>query len=231
MDDSLYSLALATLAFVGGHFVLSSAPVRGPLAGLLGERAFLAVYSLLAVATLVWMVRAFNQATPVPLWDPPPFGRQVAVLLMLVSAILFVCGATSRNPTLAGFDLLRKTAEPGRGIYAVTRHPLLWAFALWGIAHLFVRGDVPALFLFGGIVVLAIGGMLHIDARRRARGDEAWQAFEAGTARLPFRAILDGRQRLSFADIGLWRIALGVVLYVLLVVGHGPVIGIPLARS
>lgn len=43
MDPALITLAFATLAFAGGHFLLSSAPVRGPLSGMMGERPFRAI--------------------------------------------------------------------------------------------------------------------------------------------------------------------------------------------
>ena len=42
-------LAVATLAFLGAHFV-SSTPLRGELVGAIGERGYLAVYRSLAFA-------------------------------------------------------------------------------------------------------------------------------------------------------------------------------------
>jgi uncharacterized membrane protein len=43
-------LALATLAFVGSHLLLSH-PLRPVLAARLGKRGFLGLYSLVALAT------------------------------------------------------------------------------------------------------------------------------------------------------------------------------------
>lgn len=220
MDETLLSLGFASLAFTGGHFLLSAAPVRGPLVGLLGEGLFRGVYSILMIAALAWMIHAYLDASYVPLWDAGLLGPPVILIFMLFATILFLCSVTTRNPTLAGFDGLHHEIAPGRGIYAVTRHPMLSAFALWSAAHLFVRGDLAGLIFFGGFLILSTLGMAHIDARRRARADDAWRAFEAGTSRTPFKAILEGRRTLRLDEIGWWRIALGTVLYVVILYVH-----------
>lgn len=213
MIDSLALLGLATLAFVGGHFLLSGAGIRGRLVGLAGEGVFRAGYSVFAAVTLIWMILEYRAAPHVPLWDVGIFGPPVILIFMLLASILLVCSVTTKNPTLAGMDGLHSTLEPGRGIYAVTRHPMLAAIALWAISHVFVRGDAAATIFFGGFFILATAGMVHIDMRYRARADEAWRSFEAGTSRTPFRAILEGRRALRPAEIGWWRIGLGVAVY------------------
>jgi len=58
------------LLFGGSHTVLSHPPVRDRLVARLGDRVFLLVYSLVALATFVPLVRTFfahRIATPVPL--------------------------------------------------------------------------------------------------------------------------------------------------------------------
>ena len=61
MNEALVSLAAASIAFVGLHFALSH-PLRRPLVGTLGERGFMALYSVVALGTFIWMVRAFKAA-------------------------------------------------------------------------------------------------------------------------------------------------------------------------
>ena len=70
--------------------------------------------------------------------------------------------------------------------------------------------------------------MAHIDARRRARADDAWRAFEAGTSRTPFRAILEGRRALRPGEIGWSRIGGGVLLYAAILYFHEAVFGMDL---
>ena len=48
-------LLIAATAFVGTHFLMSH-PLRAPLVSRLGEKGFLGLYSLVAAATLIWMI-------------------------------------------------------------------------------------------------------------------------------------------------------------------------------
>lgn len=228
MDPALIALAFATLAFTGGHFLLSSAPVRGPLAGMLGEGPFRGVYSVLMIAALYWMISSYMKAPYIPVWDAGLLGPPVILILMYFATVFLVCGVTTRNPTLVGIDNLHYENAPGKGIYAIVRHPMLAAFALWALAHLFVRGDVAGIFFFGGMLALSTLGMVHIDARRDANADDAWRSFQAGTSRTPFRAILEGRRTLVMRDVGWWRVALGTVLYVAILYIHNAVFGMQL---
>lgn len=226
--SALSSLILATLAFAGGHFLLSSTPVRGPLVRMIGENLFRAVYSVLMIAAFVWMIRAYNVAPYHRIWDVGIAGPPVILILTYFATIFFLCSVTTRNPTMAGMDALHHEVAPGKGIYSIVRHPMLAAFALWSAAHLFVRGDVAAIVFFGGIWVLATFGMIHIDSRRRAKADNAWRAFEAGTSRIPFRAILEGRRSLVMRDVGWWRIIVGTLLYCVFLYLHENVFGMHL---
>ena len=61
MDGDIITLIAANVAFVGTHFALSH-PLRAPLVARLGEKGFLPVYSLVAFATLGWMILAFRGA-------------------------------------------------------------------------------------------------------------------------------------------------------------------------
>jgi len=143
MDPALITLAFATLAFAGGHFLLSSAPVRGPLTGMMGERPFRGVYSVLMIAALYWMITAYMDAPYVPLWNAGILGPPVILILMYFATVFFVCSVTTRNPTMVGMDNLHYENAPGKGIYAIVRHPMMAAIALWSLAHLFVRGIWP----------------------------------------------------------------------------------------
>jgi len=102
------------------------------------------------------------------------------------------------------------------------------AIALWSLAHLFVRGDLAAVLFFGGMLALSTLGMVHIDMQRDANAEDAWRSFRAGTSRTPFRAILEGRRTLVMGDIGWWRVALGSVLYLVILFVHETVFGMHL---
>jgi uncharacterized membrane protein len=230
MDASHVTLGLATVAFVGGHFVLSSGPVRGRAVALIGEAAFRGAYSILVAAALVWMVDSYRFATDARLWTVGVFGPPILYACMFLASIFLACSLTPSNPTLAGLDDVPPTASSSYGIFAVVRHPMLASFALWSGAHLVVRGDVAGLIFFGGFFVLSTLGMVHIDARRRAAakgtGAAGWAAFEAATSRIPFLALIRGRARFRVRELGPARIVAGIVLFVGFLFGHGPVIGL-----
>lgn len=220
----LGSLIGAVAAFVGGHLALSSGPVRRRLIAGLGEKAFQGVYSLIALASFIWLVMAFRSAPYVALWSSPGWTRHIPLALMPISYVLMVAGFSTKNPTAAGQGLAAD-AEP-YGIVRVTRHPALWGFALWALAHVPPNGDARSMLLFGGIAVLSLAGMVHIDRRRRAALGEGWERFAAKTSLVPFAAILAGRGRLSLREIGVARPVIGLVLYAAMLHLHRMIIGV-----
>jgi uncharacterized membrane protein len=227
MDGSLATLAAATSLFVGGHFVLSSQPVRSGLVERLGERGFLAIYSVVAVVAFVWMLAAYGRASYVHLWDLGMAGRHIPLVVMPFALILAVAGITTPSPTAVGRGETTDTADPAPGILRITRHPFLWGVVLWAASHLVANGDLASLILMGGLAVLALGGMAHIDARRAAALGSRWGPFALVTSRLPFAALLAGRCRFDWHGIGLWRLVVALAIYVVLLYLHGPLIGVP----
>jgi uncharacterized membrane protein len=219
--DPIAHLTVATLAFLGTHFV-SSTPLRAALAGAIGERGYLAVYSIAAFATLGWMIWAYGRAPAQPLW---PGLRLVPAAVMPFAFILAACATMGRNPTAIGQAGLMKADDPARGIIRVTRHPLMWGIMLWGAAHVLARGDLASAVFFGGFVVLAGLGTVLIDARKARNVGADWQRFAAVTSNLPFVAIGGGRNRFVFGEIGWMRVGAGLLLYVLLFLAHAYLFG------
>jgi len=228
MTGTLTALFLAMLAFVGGHFVLSAPPVRQRLVGAMGEKGFSAAFSLLMILALIWVIAAYRVAPPRIVWD---FGTAVNLIPMLVmpfALILAVLGLLARNPTaVMGGAFLEQHGQAVRGPATITRHPFLSGVALWAIAHLIANGDAASVMLFGGMAVLAIGGIYAIDHKRALQLGDAWQAFAARTSRMPFAAAFQGRTRIDWAGIGWSRPLLGIVLYVLLIFYHDRLFGVP----
>ena len=217
-------LVLAALAFVLGHFALSSSVVRPRLVARLGESAFSGVYSLIVLAAFVWLVFEWIAAPYVELYRPAGWTRWIPNVVMPIAYTLLIAGYTTKSPTIAG---LASAVEAGpTGFLRITRHPALWGFALWGLSHLGPNGDLRSLCLMGGVAVLALGGMVHIDARRRAAGGEAWTRFERATSVLPFAAIARGEAWPTFRELGWWRIALGIGGWAVMLVLHPLVLGV-----
>ena len=231
ITGSLNALFAATVVFVGGHFLLSSQPIRSRIAGALGERGFLLLYSLVAIASFIWMLQAYGAAPVIDAWVPPAAFRWLPLIIMPVALILAVSGLTTPGPTTVGGDSRDNQPDsgrdPARGILHITRHPFLWGVALWALSHLATNGDAASIILMGGILILALGGMRHIDARREASMGAAWGPIALTTSLVPFAAILSGRTKMDWAGIGWWRPALGLVVYAALLAGHEVLIGLP----
>jgi uncharacterized membrane protein len=219
-------LAIAALLFVGSHFGLSSPAVRAGLVGRLGERLFVGLYSLLQILLLVWLVRAYATAPFLPLWSPAAWTAWVPLLAMPPALLLMVGGLIRPNPTAVMQDAKGPPDAAVRGMLTVTRHPVMWAFALWALSHLAANGDAASIVLFGAIAVLALVGTLAIDAKKRARWGAAWSGFAARTSNLPLAAAAAGRTRLDLVGIGWLTPVIAAAVYVALILLHPLVIGV-----
>lgn len=227
MIGPLAMLAVAAIAFVGTHFLFSSRQVRPKLVGALGEDLYALIFLVWAAILFAWMVIAYIDAPYVEFWPAVTGTRHLAMSVMALAAIFLVAGTSGYNPTAIGLDRLPKPSDPARGIYQVTRHPVMWALGLWGVVHMLANGDAASLILFGSLTFLALGGTVALDRKKRgAMSDEEWQKFLDATSNVPFVALIQGRARLSLGDIGWWRIGLAIALYLGLLVGHPIVFGV-----
>lgn len=220
-------LAIAGLAFLGIH-ILPATPLRQKAVAAIGEGAYLGVFSVISLA-LIWLwIRAFNAtAYDAALWSYPEWWPWLKAAIMVIATVLLVAGLSSPNPTLPQGGKLLERPDVGAGIFAVTRHPLMWSFALWGIAHLISQPNWRGFWLFGLFTITALGGALLQERRKAESYGASWDRFAAKTSFIPFLAILQGRARLSLGEIGWWRIGLAVLIWALLLYLHVWLFGAP----
>jgi uncharacterized membrane protein len=108
----------------------------------------------------------------------------VASLLTLVAAVLLV-GSFFGNPALPAPGAVEKAAQGVHGVFHVTRHPMMWAFALWALSHALISPTPRSLVLTGAIAFLALVGA-HLQDRKKAELVGAtWQGWEARTSYWP----------------------------------------------
>ena len=176
-------LLFSALAFVGTHFLLSHA-LRAPLVRAMGERAFQGIYSLVAIVTFAAMIYFYRKCgREPPLWQVGDLLWLAATLLMWLGSILFV-GSFVRNPALPGARMKRGIVPTG--VFAITRHPMMWGFASWAIVHLAVTAMPKALVFDGAILFLALAGAAGQDRKKAALMGERWHDWSAQTAFIPF---------------------------------------------
>jgi uncharacterized membrane protein len=180
-------------------------------------------FSIASVVTITLLVLAWQNAETTFLWAAPAWLRWILAVVMLAALILFMT-SHKRNPTAVGGKGL---GEEPRGIQRVTRHPMLWSFALWGAVHVIGNGDTASLVFFGAFLVTALAGMPSIDAKLARRHGAAWRGFAARTSIIPFGAILAGRNRLVLSEIGWMPPVVGLVLWAALLHFHRGIFGVP----
>ena len=143
---SIGAVVVASVAFVGSHFLLSH-PLRGALVRAVGEKGFLGIYSLVAFLTLGWMVMTYKRA-PVssPLWVPGDGIWAVVTVVMLIASILLSIIVLS-VPAAGDMDPARADA-----------------FAM-------MMGGTPRIWL-GGIIAYGISQTLNVTLFAALKGRE-----------------------------------------------------------
>ena len=215
-------LALAILAFVGSHLLLSH-PLRPALAERLGALGFLILYSLVALAIFAWMIVAYRQADAAdPLWLAPYQYWPFASLLMLFASILLV-GSLVGNPAHPGMGR-RSAGKAPRGVYAITRHPMNWSFILWALVHASLSGSPRNLIVAAGIFLLALVGSIGQDRKKERLLGEAWRDWAARTSFVPFAAAFAGKVRWRDCIPGIIALIGGAILWALATSYHAPLV-------
>lgn len=221
------NLLLAAIAFLVLH-AFPSTPGRAWAIKRLGEPAYLGLFSFVSVAVLAWMIWAYQSAPAAePLWITGETWRWINAGLMLAPFILIVSAVAQPNPSAVRSEGALERPEPWRGIFAVTRHPLMWGIAIWALLHLITRPDLPGLVFFAALGGLALGGAALQDVRKRRELGAAWETFESHTSMIPFAAVAAGTARLSLKDVGLWRLLAAVFVWMAMLHFHTPLFGVP----
>ena len=209
MDEALTSLIAASVTFVGTHFALSH-PLRAALVKAVGPMGFMALYSIVALASFGWMAVAFRAigAGGSPVWNGSGAAVwMLASLLTLVALTLFL-GAFRGNPALPDPRAPALAEQPVHGVFHVTRHPMMWGFALWAVAHILVSPTPRSLVMVGSILFLALVGAHLQDRKKEALMGSSWASWESKTSYWPRWGQLDK------AGAVLWLISLGLWLAV-----------------
>jgi len=217
MDGTIIELIAANIAFVGTHFAMSH-PLRAAMVKALGDLGFQIAYSLVSLATLGWVYFAFKAAPPADLGGPGEVGWIIATALTLPAMVLFA-GSVIGNPALPTPMAQDQARSEPRGALVVTRHPMMWGFALWAASHMILFWSTRTMVTAFAIGFLALVGAHMQDRKKRALMGEAWAQWESKTS---FRPRLG-----AFAKVGAVPLVLGTALFAGLSWLHMPLGGIP----
>ena len=224
--SGLVTLAFAAVVWVGVHAGIAGTRVRATIVGRIGEWPFRAVFSAISIAAIWFLVASYNAAPATPLWFAPDWLRWLLAVAMLPAFVLFVASVATRNPTMVGGERAAAAKAEPRGIQRVTRHPMLWSFAIWSGVHVLGNGDSASVLFFGAFLVTALVGMPSIDAKLARRDPVGWARLSAATSILPFGAIAAGRNHLALREIGWVPPVVGLVLWAPVLHFHRAVFGV-----
>jgi len=222
--DASFCILFWWLLFGATHIGFSAGGLRRSLVARLGPRGFQALYSVIALATFVPLVRAYfghRHVGPL-LWDlhAVPGVRHLAMLLAVCGMSLLVASFFQPSPVGAA-----PAKVEAHGLLRITRHPLFCAFVFWGIAHAIVNGSLGDVLFFGGFVVFSLAGAVHQDARKQRDEGERLGAFYVETSVVPFAAILGGRGRLALGELPWVGLGIGLVVGVAVYLLHPRLFG------
>lgn len=198
MDPAL-GILLLWLAFTVTHVGLSSARVRPRLVGALGSLVFLGLYSAIALAIFVPLIRFYfaSKHAGAALWVLPR-GPWLTWTVYAGMGVAFVLLTSSfLQPSPAGIAPASLTPH---GVQRITRHPLVMAFVVFALVHLLPNGWAADVAFFGGFAAFALVAAAHQDQRKIQTGAPAgYKQFAADTPFFPFtgRDTLQGLRELS----------------------------------
>ena len=183
MDGAIITLIAANVAFVGTHFAMSH-PLRAPMVKALGAGGFQGVYTVVSFATLAWVYFAFTAAPPADLPGSGEVGW-IAATIITLPAMILLAGSFMGNPALpTPMAETQARAEP-RGMFKVTRHPMMWGIGLWAASHIVLFWSTRTLVTALAMGVLALVGAKFQDAKKEVLMGAAWAEWESKTSYWP----------------------------------------------
>ncbi|MEM7099508.1 MAG: NnrU family protein [Pseudomonadota bacterium] len=218
---------VAALVWVVSHLALATDPIRKNLVAAVGSGPFLGLYSLVATASLIYLIWVY---TDVPrfdyMWLPNPDLYWVSKVTMPVALILLVGGFMVKNPTNVGMSLddVEDASQLATGVTRITRHPFQWAVVIWGIGHVVANGDWVSIIFFTSFVVISGAGTFLMDRKKALSLGAGWTQYSRVTSNVPFAAIARGDNRLVWGELGLPALA-GLVAYGVLYYFHEAITG------
>ncbi|EAQ28624.1 hypothetical protein NAP1_13533 [Erythrobacter sp. NAP1] len=216
MDGTIITLIAANAAFVGTHFIMSH-PLRAPMVKMFGDLGFQVVYSVISIATLAWVYFAFKAAPPSDLPGSGQVGWIIATLLTLPAMVLFA-GSVMGNPALPTPQAKEQARAAPKGVFTITRHPMMWGFALWALSHIVLFWSLRTTITALAMGILALVGAKLQDRKKKALMGDAWQQWESNTSFWPRVG--------GFAKAGPLPWTLGLIFFVFFSWLHWPLGGI-----
>jgi len=145
------SLLIAGLVlFFVLHLIPCAPDVKSRLIAKTSTTGYRIAFNVLSVLAVILIVMGLKRADFVELYQPPVWGRSLALILMLPAIYLFFSNSVGPAPSSA---------------QAITAHPMNWGIVVWSIAHLLANGDLAHVMLFATFGAFSVVSMVSANAR------------------------------------------------------------------
>jgi uncharacterized membrane protein len=94
--------------------------------------------------------------------------------------------------------------------------------------HLIANGDTASMVFFGSLTTLALLGPLSMDRKKLRLDPELYSKVLEQTSYLPFVAIMKGKNHLSWSEIGWKNPAIGLTVFIVVIIIHPWISGVKL---
>ena len=220
-------LSFAALLFMLTHLGISSSPLRGMLVNISSENVYLGIYSVISLASLVWLIQLHDDMeSTVILWQGGVATHAIPFVVMPLVVIFLGSGLLAKNPTAMKMEAA--VEQEVTGILRVSRHPVQWGIFLWATTHMIANGDLASQIFFGCFAIVSGVGTLLLDRKCARRDGDKWTPFVEKTSNVPFLAIMNGRNQLKLGEIGWLSIVISLVLFAVLILFHDFFAGVAL---
>ena len=108
----------------------------------MGENLYSGLFSLLALFGLIVIIYGFRTANTDPLWNPLPYSRELAIVLMPIAVIFLMPGSGKTN------------------YFQKFKHPMFIGILIWAFVHLLANGDLRSTIIFSSFALYCIVDML-----------------------------------------------------------------------
>jgi len=204
LNGSIHHTSLVMFGLLVAFAVIHSggAALRTAAEERIGARAWRLVFAAVSIPSAVVVIGYFlaHRYDGVRLWNLQGLPGLVPLIWALTAiSFLFLYPATYNLLEIPAV-LKPQVRMYATGIIRISRHPQAVGQILWCISHALWIGSSFMLVTCVGLISHHLFAVWHGDRRLERRFGEAFNSLRDQTSVIPFLAVLDGRQSLSWRE-------------------------------
>ena len=211
METHKTSLTILFLILVFAIIHSGGAAIRSKAETLMGPRLWRLCFVFFSLPSAIILISYFlaHRYDGIRLWNFQGNNFVYFLVWILTAISFFFLYPATYNLLEIPSVLQPKVRIYGTGIMRITRHPQAFGQIIWCFAHTLWIGSSFTLLTSTGLIIHHLFAIWHGDRRLEKKFGEEFHEFKKNTSILPFRAIIDGRQKLlikeffKFSQIGI----------------------------